>query len=144
MKGKSRKRTTIFPLKSLGMVPSTQVPFILFSTLSRSCKTHVHVVNHSLSIRTFSLSNYEGNSPLCRAPVRHVAWSYLVFPTLKEKAQQTVTIAPDEGHFVVSLVYHAFQYLPSILTPANILRTHWDTIFWFSIKLYLIVRKLQI
>lgn len=23
------------------------------------------------------------NSPLCRAPVHHVAWSYLVFPTLK-------------------------------------------------------------
>lgn len=28
--------TTIFPLKSFGMVPSTHVPFILFSTLSRS------------------------------------------------------------------------------------------------------------
>ena len=44
---KSGQLTTIFPLKSLGMVPSTQVPFILFSTLSSSWNTHTHTYLHT-------------------------------------------------------------------------------------------------
>lgn len=67
------------------MVPSTHVPFILFSTLSSSwCTQEKKCFRKESSLRLY-FYNHSEDSPLCTAPAHRAAWSYPAFPTFTFK-----------------------------------------------------------
>lgn len=65
--------------------------------LKHTCAMYVNYSAH-IHISTYRLffKSVRENSPLCTAPVHHVAWSYLVFPTFTEsKKKKTITTGQD-------------------------------------------------